>query len=512
MTARWFVAAVALALAGSSAAASPLFELTGAGRGGGGFNARTRGPSAASTYFNPALLAHARQSFELGVFALSDQIGITVDSRADASQCQVNSCDVPSVFGTGPESFRHEDGSNLRSPALPTEWLETGVEGELSARPRQGAGSGQNSRAYQLIGLVNPIFSDRLVLGFYAMVPLGEFTTATAFYNDEREQFFSNSLHPEMYSDRMTATSLAFGVGSKVRDDLSLGLSFTLNLRNGADAPVYISNLSDLNTVLLDSDIGVQASVSPHIGAVWDPTSDLRLTATVHTTQKFQIDTGFEYVIATGQEQGAEISFTHAYMPLTFGLGGAYALGDLELTATATFARWSQYLDRHSERPHPDYAWSDTLTGAVGAQYGRGKWSAYGDLVYAPSPVPPQTGRTNYVDNDRVGGTGGFDVEFELWGGQFRAGVSGQVHRLLYQHVTKFDTPNNPQPNPNLPGFGDNFYPQLVVDEVPDDAVDGVLGEPIPGRDGLQTNNPGFPGYASSGWIFGGGVNVAILY
>ena len=118
----------------------------------------------------------------------------------------------------------------------------------------------------------------------------------------------------------------------------------------------------------------------------------------------------------------------------------------------------------------------------------------------------------HYVDNDRVGATGGVDVEFELWGGRFRAGATAQVHRLLYQHVTKFDTPVNPQPNPNLPGFGDGYFPQLVIDEVPDAAVDGVLGVPVPGRDGLQTNNPGFPGFASSGWIVGTGVRVAIQY
>ena len=50
------------------------------------------------------------------------------------------------------------------------------------------------------------------------------------------------------------------------------------------------------------------------------------------------------------------------------------------------------------------------------------------------------------------------------------------------------------------------------MDEVPDDAVDGQLGDPIAGRDGLQTNNPGFPGFGSEGWLLGGALNLSILY
>ena len=54
------------------------------------------------------------------------------------------------------------------------------------------------------------LFEQRLALGLHGLIPNGEFTKLRAFYNDEREQYFSNSLHPELYSDRMTALSLAF--------------------------------------------------------------------------------------------------------------------------------------------------------------------------------------------------------------------------------------------------------------------------------------------------------------
>jgi hypothetical protein len=49
-----------------------------------------------------------------------------------------------------------------------------------------------------------------------------------------------------------------------------------------------------------------------------------------------------------------------------------------------------------------------------------------------------------------------------------------------------------------------------VRDELPDDAVD-TRGQPIQSAAGLQTNNPGWPGFSSSGFLFGAGVNLALL-
>jgi hypothetical protein len=34
----------------------------------------------------------------------------------------------------------------------------------------------------------------------------------------------------------------------------------------------------------------------------------------------------------------------------------------------------------------------------------------------------------------------------------------------------------------------------------------------VPNREGLQTNNPGFPGFSSGGWLMGGSINLTILY
>src|SRR5262245_47546700 len=78
---RTFSATVALSWS-SSAAASPLFELTGDTMGTGGLQGRTRASGAAASYFNPALLPDAEQGLELSEFMIYDWIRTTYDARA----------------------------------------------------------------------------------------------------------------------------------------------------------------------------------------------------------------------------------------------------------------------------------------------------------------------------------------------------------------------------------------------------------------------------------------------
>ena len=59
--------------------------------------------------------------------------------------------------------------------------------------------------------------------------------------------------------------------------------------------------------------------------------------------------------------------------------------------------------------------------------------------------------------------------------------------------------------------FAGRNYSQLVQDEWLDGAQNS-RGEPIAESNGLQTNNPGWPGFSSRGLILGAGVQLALLY
>jgi hypothetical protein len=489
------VLAAALLLS-REAGASPLFELAGASSGTGGFNARVTGASAASTYFNPALLPDAAQDFELGVLVLSDQVSMTLDGRQSGL--------VPLVVGN--RQIVDGTGAPISNATVPTDWLQHGCslkqcgKPPFLPRPRQGAGSSGSTRGYAVLGLVSRLVKDRLVLGFYALVPMGDFTTANSFYNDEREQFFTNSLHPELYSDRLTATSLAFGAGSRLFKRLSAGLSFTLNLTNVAGASTYVRDPIDYNKLLVSTDVHVKASVSPHFGLAYDPLDWLHLSGTVHSEQRFTIDTGISASLPAGNQSGIDRTAVHDFLPWTFGVGSVVDLnrGDrhaFSLAGNLRYALWSGYLDRHGERPTDDdqgLGWSNVFAGTLGVRHQSGRVHTFFDVNYQPTPVPLQIGRKNYVDNDRLGATIGGDYRFTALDLPFRIGVGLQAQRLIARHQTKDDA--------------------LITDEVPDDSVDSRSGKPIAGAGGLQTNNPGWPGFASEGWILGGSVTAALVY
>ena len=90
-----------------------------------------------------------------------------------------------------------------------------------------------------------------------------------------------------------------------------------------------------------------------------------------------------------------------------------------------------------------------------------------------------QTGRTNHVDNDRVVGSLGFGHYFSLGGQQFRLGVTAQLHALLSKTTRKQMLEN---------------YPACTTDT-------SSLCDESQSLSGLQTGNPGFPGYSHGGYF-----------
>lgn len=464
--------------------------------GQGALNARGAGPGAASTYFNPALLPDSSQEFSLGVLMLSDQISLTLDGRPSGN--------VPLVVGdrTALDPRTH---APIPNDTVPTQWLQRGCSaaacgaGAFAPRPRQAGGSSGVTRAYTTIGLVSKIIDPELVLGIHAIVPIANFTQMNSFYNDEREQFFSNSLHPELYSDRFTATSLAFGAGSRLAKRLSAGMSFTLSLTNAADAATYVRDPVDYTKLQLDNKVSVTTAVATHLGVTYTPIDRLRLSATFHSEQKLVIRTGIAATLPGGTESHADITAVHDFVPWTAALAGTVELNPgsphlVSIAWTAAYEAWSRYLDRHGQSPSvygEDMAWKDVVSGALGVRYAHGRTRSYLDVSVHPTPVPPQTARSNYVDNDRAGLALGSDYDVRIGGYHLRPGLGLSALRLFSRHQAKDDA--------------------RIRDELPDGAVDKNLA-PIAGTKGLQTNNPGWPGFGSEGWVLGANVWLALVY
>lgn len=480
--------------------ASPLQDLVGDTASDAGQQARVVAGGSGATYFNPALLMDSPSSVKVGFFILSQHIGLKLDGRPGTQFA------IPE----GVENFGHMGGGRFDNYPIATNLLQFGRDKDarqeaFTARPRQAAGSGHATLSYETVGFVLKLFDERMALGFHALIPNGEFTKMRAFFNDEREQYFSNSLHPELYSDRMLALSLALALGVRITDRLSVGAGATFALKAGVGAGAYVADTGNLGKIQLDIDASVNIGIAPHFGVSWKPVKRWHFTATAHTPQRVELESSFKFLLANSIEQSSGLKFVLDYTPWQLGTGAAYELirdetHTLTLAATLLYATWSSYIDRHGERPTRSYPWADTVTPTLGARYVLGPLRAAFDLAYAPTPVPEQKGRTNYVDNDRVTGSLGAEYGFRLFGKDVSVGAQLQVHRLVPRYQSKLRTPTSPD--------GKNIAPERVKDELPDDAQKS--GDPVAGARGLQTNNPGWPGYASGGWITGGSLYLSV--
>jgi hypothetical protein len=204
------------------------------------------------------------------------------------------------------------------------------------------------------------------------------------------------------------------------------------------------------------------------------------------------MELGITAALPAGNESGTSRREVHDFLPWTFALGSSVDLNpgaphEFSIAGDLGYALWSDYEDRHGDVP----GFGDVLSGAIGVHHRADEVASFLDVSYQPTPVPEQTGRHNYVDNDRVATILGGEYTFPVAGLSFRVGLQAQAQRLLPRHQTKDDS--------------------RIVDELPDDAVDSH-GDPIPGAVGLQTNNPGWPGFASEGWILGGAATASLVY
>jgi hypothetical protein len=485
-------------LSATEASASPLIDALGPVGGEGGANGVVSGASASSTYFNPALLLDAGEDLLVGYGAIAEQIGVTLDGRPRG--------DVPSIVSG--RDILGADGVPIANDTVPTEWLRSGCVGGTGAgdcpppgfgkRPRQAQGSSQKTRTYLALGIVKHVVPDRFSIGMYALLPFSGFTSARSFYVDEREALFSNSLHPELYGDRLTSLSFAFGAAFKILPTLSLGASVSLGFTNSAGASTYVRDSTNYDQLLLNDSIKTQLEVSPTLGVRWLPTPWLRIGGTLHAPERFVVDTTISATLPSGTESSTSRHDVYDYMPWTAVFGAEadvakHGAWSMKLVASVKYAMWSSYEDRHGQRPaseDPALAWKDTLTVAIGTRQHFGDARAWLDLRYVPSPVPDQVGRTNYVDNTRIGLVAGVDLKTNLVQTRLRPGLAFFVDRLIPRHATKDDS--------------------RLVDELPDGAVFGSTHDPVPGAKGLQTNNPGWPGFGSRGWVYGATVTLSM--
>ena len=186
-----------------SVAASPLFDLAGGIDGDGRAAGPRRLGGRAAAYFNPALLVRGR---------LRGSRWASSPDRADRHRAR-------RAAGLAVRRARRHRERDARrrlaarrtfpiadEPAPERTRRPTRQPARSRARPRQGAGTGHDALRVPDDRLRREALRRPAGARLLRHHPVRELHRAsTRFYSDEREQYFTNSLHPELYARPLTS-------------------------------------------------------------------------------------------------------------------------------------------------------------------------------------------------------------------------------------------------------------------------------------------------------------------
>lgn len=470
------ICSMTLALVSSApvaAHAGPL-DVWGFGRGdaarAGAYS--TVGGGAQALHYNPGALTRAEPGVSVGLQSSFNRLQIRPAPRPSGYQ-------VPDLG---------ED-----SPALPT--ASTGP-----TRPTDGVDPSWGVT----LGLVGDLGTERFRVGATLYMPTTSALTMQTHFADERERYASNQLHFELLDARLRRFDLQAGAAWAPLDWLSVGagavvvpdarLTNDVVLRDPADQANAQINLRAETGAGLGWTAGGLITIGERVrlGASWRSAVAVELTG-----QNDILVLGTEGPDGQPQTVTQELSFLPSYTPARGALGLGWGSARVGVDLDVRYVRWSRYRDTQGDRA----GFGDRPSAHLGGRFSpSARLDVLAGAAWIPTPVPEQTGRTNYVDASRAVLSGGASHRLMLGDTAARLGWFVQLH-LLRERVTRKRIPADP------PVCGPGV--RQLCDEVPDDTADDRTGQPYPEAQGLQTGNPGFPGWAAGGWMGAAGVELS---
>jgi len=512
---------------------SPLSETVGAMSTTNPLSARMFAQGTEATYFNPALLVLCKRKFTMNVFYSHQNLDVSLMERPAGSDVVGDVDKGTGIYGATQDGLQQLE-TNLPYKTRPTEDLY-----------KRGGQSQKSGEFYGAIGLVLPIIEDYLAIGFHGVLPMGNIMRQDSFFNDEREANFSNSLHFELYDDRMSAFNLSFALSGGYKW-IYAGIGATVSAEAVVTSDVFTPDAGK-NENKIHAKTEIKAKFRPHFALNIRPWKALNIGFTAHLATKTNVDVEniitFWYIDREKEKEinTNTVNITWAYQPLTLSpsvaLDGLEIMKDLKISVgfTAIWRKWSDYVDRYSERPEGNiywdssvenmdddgnltsrggwvyettnkYKWKDTWEFVIGAGVEYKALKTGIDLGYFMSPIPNQDGRTNYVDNDKFNIGAGVSYTWKIKKYELEVGANFQAQIFIEKTTTKDEGVAN--------SIGKDG---TVVDEFPDSTCDGfdpdcVRGTEIEESKGFQTNNPGYPGFTSSGQILSGGLWLSLYF
>lgn len=453
--------------------ASP-FEVYGVGARASALG-NTGGASArdySAVHYNPAALAQARHGIGGGMTYALKALTVSLTERPTGY-------DIPNL--------------GALSPSVPSEYTLEPRRGQDSADHTLnlwfGASTDLGTKDFSLGALVSlPVYHSR--------------EQYSSGFPDERERLFSNEVSFTLLGGRVEHFVVQLGAAYRVAEWLSLGLGASVMPDAFTQNAIYMPDASQQDEIELN--VGVRASTRWRLqgGMLFTPQERLSIGVSYRDEQYMSVQ-GQNVVQVRGLQEGErypfvqEMNLAFHYSPRQFTYGASWRGERVGLSADLVYSLWSDYQGQHLERAPFTDTWSPRAGLSVGVASGQ---ELRLGARYEPTPVPPQTGRTNYVDNHRAVLSLGSGHELELYGKLLRISWHAQGHLLL----GRVDQKSVPQALERCESATSE-----LCDEVPDDTLDPVTRQPAASAQGLQTGNPGFPGFSSGGWLTQVGVEVS---
>ncbi len=468
---RHLLPTILLTLGAAPAYASP-YDVYGAGaRGAAMGSAQTATATGAEAlYFNASQLAAAKTGLSLGVMATFGRPQILLKERPDGYE-------VPDI---GPPSRALGD--------------------DLIVRDREDTET-QKPLAGLTIGVVAPLVFKGLQAGVLVFLPLPEPVTLSTRFADERERAFSNRLEFERLGAAPHRLDLEFGLAYEVTTWLAAGVGAAYLPGFAVNTGVYLADTTDqadadLNAVIdTENNFGLLAGLTVKlpadvvVGLSFRDSIALRVT----TSNDLQLNG-----ITDGEVIEQQANWTPLYTPARGAIGVAWSPDKWSFSGDLRYTFWSTYEDSQGDRP----GFTNVFSGSLGTEYRTSEVTALrAGAGFEPSPVPTQDGRTNYVDNHRANFSFGAGHTLQAGETVLDIGWYVRIQGLIRRETSKAQLDN-------YPVCGEGV--QTLCDEIPDDLVDPQTGRPFPEARGLQTGNPGFPGWVSGGWT--GSLGVELRY
>ena len=429
-------------------------------------------------YYNPGRMGYVAPSFGFHFIASFDKVAIRLKDRPAGY-------DVPkSVYDARPMN-----GSKMLVRYMPTSELEA-QRGDTTDDPNLYAISG---------GIVHDFGLYWLRIGAAFYLPLTKVAAADFHFVDEREQFFSNRLHFQLLNRRAERPAVLAGVAFRPLKWFGFGASLNAFGNLVTKTRMFVPDPTDQENIhfLVSAEMKYDAAIIA--GVHFEPFDWMGIGIVFRDRSWFDAEIRNElrfwsFDIYEGEPTTIQkFKYAYSYSPRQLAGGLRFNLDEWVFSTDVAWLMWSDF------RPELDdgnaTGFRDIVTYRAGVEWRPLKWlDVRAGGGWLPSPVTKQDGRTNYVDNNKVELASGATFYIPKVEG-LSIDIHAQFVILVERHQWKSMNAKS-----------------AIIDEFPTSRYEGTEDSIIPESRRLQTNNPGFPGYSSEGFIGSAGLGLTYKF